>query len=107
MRGSSYSLLDAANSNTAQGFLQHGWRRSKKTARSWRVSGGLSALPDEPAQTTDTPENKTKPINISNEKTGFDEKYNAMAYKTAGRWPEIGALTPPDGWRRVLLGGSA
>ena len=30
-----------------------------------------------------------------------------MAYKTAGRWPEIGALTPPDDWRRVLLGGSA
>jgi DoxX len=40
-------------------------------------------------------------------KRGFHEKYNAMAYKTACRWPAIGALAPPDGRRRVLLGGSA
>jgi putative oxidoreductase len=40
-------------------------------------------------------------------KRGFHEKYNAMAYKTACRWPAISALAPPDGRRRVLLGGSA
>jgi hypothetical protein len=45
--------------------------------------------------------------NISNEKERFYEKYNAMAYKTACRWPAIGALAPPDGGRRVLLGGRA
>src|SRR6266567_1975629 len=50
MGASSYRLLDAANSNTIEGFLQHGRRRSKKTAQSWRVSGGLSALAHEPAQ---------------------------------------------------------
>src|SRR5438874_9806986 len=51
-KASSYRLLDAANSNTIEGFLQHGRRRSKKTAQSWRVSGGLSTLAHEPAQTT-------------------------------------------------------
>jgi hypothetical protein len=78
----------------------------KKTAQSWRVSGGRSAYAHEPAQTTGAPE-KPKPINISNEKGRFHEKYNAMAYKTACRWPEIGTLAPPDGRRRFLLGGSA
>jgi hypothetical protein len=32
----------------------------KKTAQSWRVSDGLSALPNEPAQTTDAPEKPTE-----------------------------------------------
>src|SRR5260370_11904676 len=42
------------------GFLQHSRRPSKKTAHSWRVSGGLSALPDEPAQTTNAGKTKTE-----------------------------------------------
>src|SRR6266516_5922798 len=60
MGASSYSLLDAANSNTIRGFLQHGRRRSKKTTQSWRVSGGLSALAHEPAQTTEAGKTKTE-----------------------------------------------
>jgi hypothetical protein len=32
----------------------------KKTAQSWRVSDGLSALPNDPAQTTDAPEKPTE-----------------------------------------------
>ena len=36
---SSYRLLDAANSNTVEGFLQHGRRRSKKL----RSRGGFRA----------------------------------------------------------------
>jgi hypothetical protein len=35
---------------TAEGFLQHNWEAiTKKPVQSWRVSGGLSALPHEPA----------------------------------------------------------
>src|SRR6266536_6495341 len=60
MEASSYRLLDAANSNTIDGFLQHGRRPSKKLARSWRVSGGLSALPHEQAQTTEAGKPKQK-----------------------------------------------
>jgi uncharacterized membrane protein YphA (DoxX/SURF4 family) len=40
-------------------------------------------------------------------KRDFLEKYNALAYKTACRWSAIGALAPPNSWRRVLLGGTA
>jgi hypothetical protein len=39
MGASSYRLLDAANSNTIEGFLQHGRRRSKKLRR----RGGFQA----------------------------------------------------------------
>src|SRR6266536_5455813 len=60
MGASSYRLLDAAHSNTIEDFLQHSRRRSKKTAQSWRVSGGLSALPHEPAQTTEAGKTKTE-----------------------------------------------
>jgi len=45
-------LLDAANSNTIERFLQYGQRAIKKNGQSWRVSGGLSALSHEPAETT-------------------------------------------------------
>jgi hypothetical protein len=41
---------------------------NKKTAQSWRVSGGLSALTDEPAQTTKAGKTKQKP-NLKQEKT--------------------------------------
>jgi hypothetical protein len=64
MEASSWRLLDGANCITIQEFLQHSRRRDKKTARLWRVSGGLSALSHEPAKTTDRPEKskqKTKP----------------------------------------------
>jgi len=48
-------MLDAANFTTVGGFLQpDGF--FKYLAQSWWVSGGLSALPHEPAQTTDAPE---------------------------------------------------
>src|SRR5882724_3754379 len=67
MRASSYRLLDAANSNTVEGFLQHGRRRSKKIAQSWRVSGGLSALAHEPAETTKAGKPKQK-ANLKQEK---------------------------------------
>src|SRR5260370_41956452 len=60
MGASSYRLLDAANSNTIYGFYTIAGGRSKKTAQSWRVSGGLSALPDEPAQTTNARKNQNR-----------------------------------------------
>jgi hypothetical protein len=40
----------------------------EKTARPWRVSGGLSALADEPAQTTKAGKAKQKP-NLKQAKT--------------------------------------
>jgi hypothetical protein len=40
----------------------------KKTAQSWRVSGGLFALTHEPAQTTKAGKTKQKP-NVKQEKT--------------------------------------
>jgi hypothetical protein len=51
-----------------EGFLQHGRGRSKKTAQSWRVSEGLSALADEPAQTTEAPEKPKQKANLKQEK---------------------------------------
>jgi hypothetical protein len=48
-------MLDAANFTTVGGFLQRDGF-FKYLAQSWWVSGSLSALPHEPAQTTDTPE---------------------------------------------------
>jgi hypothetical protein len=50
MGASSYGLLDAANSNTIEGFLQHDRMPIKKTAQPWRVSVALSAYTHEPAQ---------------------------------------------------------
>src|SRR6266404_6606578 len=60
MEALSSKLLDAAKSNMVGDFLQHGWTHQKKTAESWRVSGGLSALPDEPAQTTNAGKNQNR-----------------------------------------------
>jgi hypothetical protein len=60
-------LLDAANSNTAEGFFTALPEAIKKTAQSWRVSGALSALTDEPAQTTKAGKTKQKP-NLKQEK---------------------------------------
>src|SRR6267378_8050141 len=51
-------------------FLQHGWTHQKKTAESWRVSGGLSALPDEPAQTKNAPKKPKQKINLKKEMKG-------------------------------------
>jgi hypothetical protein len=60
-------LFDAANSNTIEGFLQHTPEAIKKTAQSWRVSGGLSALTHEPAETTKAGKPKQK-ANLKQEK---------------------------------------
>jgi hypothetical protein len=85
MGASSYRLLDAANSNTIEGFLQHRRRRSKKTAQSWRVSGGLSALPHEPAQTTNTPQkpkqktNQEKPMQTKQSVTNLNHHQPSTA----------------------------
>src|SRR5712671_3433399 len=63
----------------------------KDFAHSWRVSGGLSALPHEPAQTTDAPEkpNRSKPQKrnerkLSNEK---DEKSMCSVTRSVVRFP--------------------
>ncbi len=61
-------LLDAANSNTAGGFFTTRPEAIKKIAQSWRVSGALSALTHEPAQTTKAGKTKQKP-NLKQEKT--------------------------------------
>src|SRR6266404_915121 len=92
MRASSYRLLDAANSNTIYGFLQHSRGPSKKrTAHSWRVSGGLSALPHEPAQTTDAPEkpNRSKPQKRNERKLSSekDEKSMCSVTRSVVRFP--------------------
>src|SRR5712671_1086478 len=92
MRASSYRLLDAANSNMVGDLIQHNARRlEKKTVQLWRVSGGLSALPHEPAQTTDAPEkpNRSKPQKrnerkLSNEK---DEKSMCSVTRSVVRFP--------------------
>jgi hypothetical protein len=91
MEALSSKLLDAAKSNMVGDFLQHGWTHQKKTAESWRVSGGLSALPHEPAQTTDAPEkpNRSKPQKrnerkLSNEK---DEKSMCSVTRSVVRFP--------------------
>src|SRR6266850_5645265 len=92
MRASSYRLLDAANSNMVGDLIQHNARRlEKKTVQSWRVSGGLSALPHEPAQTTDAPKkpNRSKPQKrnerkLSNEK---DEKSMCSVTRSVVRFP--------------------
>src|SRR6266404_3446642 len=98
MGASSYRLLDAANSNTICGFLQHSRGHQKKTAHSWRVSGGLSALPHEPAQTTDAPEkpNRSKPQKrnerkLSNEK---DEKSMCSVTRSVVRFPAYLSVRP-------------
>jgi len=55
-------VLAAANSITIEGFLQHNRKQSKKTAQTWRVSGGLFAYAHErekqPGRKTQT---ETKP----------------------------------------------
>src|SRR5258707_10503481 len=63
----------------------------KDFAQSWWVSGGLSALPHEPAQTTDAPEkpNRSKPQKrnerkLSNEK---DEKSMCSVTRSVVRFP--------------------
>ena len=53
-------LLQRSYSNTIEGFLQRGRRRSKKTAQPWRVSGGLSALAHEPAKQQRAGKTKTE-----------------------------------------------
>jgi hypothetical protein len=52
-----------AKPDPALGFFYSLTAPLKDFAQSWWVSGGLSALPDEPAQTTDAPEkpNRSKP----------------------------------------------
>ena len=58
-------LLDAANSNTAKGFFTARPEAIKKTAQSWRVSGGLPAFAHEPAQTINTPEKPKQRPNLN------------------------------------------
>jgi hypothetical protein len=52
----------------------------EKTPQSWRVSGGLSALPDEPAQTTDAPEKPKQKANLKQEKTYENETISNQLY---------------------------
>src|SRR6266853_4115655 len=91
MEASSYRLLDAAILTRSTDFYSTAGGHQKKTAHSWRVSGGLSALPHEPAQTTDAPEkpNRSKPQKrnerkLSNEK---DEKSMCSVTRSVVRFP--------------------
>src|SRR5713101_5373706 len=52
-------------------FYSTARQRSKKTVQSWRVSGGLSALTHEPAQTTDAPEKPKQKANLK-QSSAFD-----------------------------------
>jgi hypothetical protein len=65
------ALLDAANSNTDRWiFTARPGADQKKTAQSWRVSGGLSALAHEPAQQQTPEKPKQKPnLNKKNRQT--------------------------------------
>jgi hypothetical protein len=60
-------LLDAANSNTVEGFLQHGREANRKNCAVVAGFRRFSALPNEQAQTTDAPE-KSKQKQTINKK---------------------------------------
>jgi hypothetical protein len=90
MEALSYRLLDAAKSTTIGEFLQHSRRRSKKTAQSWRVSGGLSALPDEPAQTKNAAKKPNRKVNLkkqNNENNGNKTNENKNSCSSGGNCP--------------------
>src|SRR5438046_7120588 len=80
---SSYRRLEAANSNTFEGFLQHGRRRLKKTPQSWRVPVGISALTDRTRFEKRAPEKPKRKQNLNrNIKNG--QKYHEKALARAG-----------------------
>src|SRR6266403_3611605 len=98
MEASSYRLLDAAILTRSTDFYSTAGSHQKRTAHSWRVSGGLSALPHEPAQTTDAPEkpNRSKPQKrnerkLSNEK---DEKSMCSVTRSVVRFPAYLSVRP-------------
>jgi hypothetical protein len=70
-RASSYGLLNAANSNTAKGFLERGPEAIKKTAQSWRVSVALCAYAHESAK-------QQKPENQNRKQTSFHESIDPV-----------------------------
>src|SRR5882762_11963308 len=89
MEASSYRLLDAAILTRSTDFYSTAGGHQKKTAHSWRVSGGLSALPHEPAQTTDAPEkpNRSKPQKRNERKLSNEKDEKSMCTRSVVRFP--------------------